>query len=250
MAIEVETSEMEEREPSRLNALHRTQRSCEKLRVEMGNRESALKRGADTAEGEIPAYYARLTATLEEFEQEAEQFMAGELPNYAVYDYWLRHVKGIGPSLSAQMLSMLLPPIPEKAVSSWYKAAGLVPEVLPNGETHLPRARAGQGGLSYYPWLRRSLYNVATSFVRNGGYYRVAYEREKERFLLQHGGDWPPYRIDSVARWRTVKLFLSHLWDAWCEAENIPARRKPWIIEYGGHSTLIPRPLPDGKGKI
>ena len=235
---------------SRLNGWHRTQRSLEKLRVEMGNRKSALDRGVDTAEGETEDYYERLNVALEGFEREAETLMAAELVHYPVWDFWLRHVKGIGDGLSAQLLSMLLPPIPEKAVSSWYKAGGLAPEVLENGETHLPRARAGQDGLSYYPWLRRCLYNVATSFVRNGGYYRQVYEQEKERFQLQHGGDWLPIRIDRVARWRTIKLFLSHLWDAWCECENIPARRKPWIIEYGGHTTLIERHLPDGKGKI
>ena len=245
------TQEMQvTRTPSNLNSWHRTQRSIEKLRVEMGNRKGALERGVDTAEKPVLDFYSRLDEDLRRYELEAEQMMSAELPNYAVYDYWLRHVKGIGEGLSAQMLSMLLPPIPEKAVSSWYKAGGLAPEVLENGETHLPRARAVQEGLSYYPWLRRCLYNVATSFVRNGGYYRQVYEREKERFQLQHGGDWQPIRIDHVARWRTVKLFLSHLWDAWCECENIPARRKPWIIEYGGHSTVIERPLWDGKGKI
>ena len=34
------------------------------------------------------------------------------------------------------------------------------------------------------------------------------------------------------------------------EAENIPAIRKPWVIEYGGHTTIIPRPIAVGGGKI
>jgi hypothetical protein len=172
------------------------------------------------------------------------------LAHWPVYQEWLCHVKGIGPSLAGQMLALLLPPIPSKGPSSWYKAAGLAPELRPDGLMRLPRARAGEGKITYHPWLRRCLYNVATSFVRNGGYYREVYDRAKTRLLGLHEGDkdWPPIRVDRAARWSMIKMFLAHLWEAWCEAENIPARL-PYIIEKYGHQH-IPRPMPNGKAKI
>ncbi len=168
-----------------------------------------------------------------------------------VWNYWLRHVKGIGPGLAASILALLLPPLPDKGPSSWYKAAGLAPVEI-EGQSRLPRACKGGGKLEYHPRLRRNLWLVGQSFVRvgGGGYYRTHYEQVKGRLIRQHAGntEWPPHRIDSVARWNTVKVFLAHLWEAWCECEAIPAR-KPYIIEYGGpQHSYIPRPLPKGDG--
>jgi hypothetical protein len=235
---------------SPLRHLHDTAVSVEKLRIALGNRVSALQRGVDDAERPVPEVYVQLAKAAEDMEALIDKGIADELETWAVWREWLRHVKGIGPSLAGQMLALLLPPIPTKGPSSWYKAAGLVPEERPDGLMRLPRARAGEGKITYHPWLRRCLYNVATSFVRNGGYYREVYEQAKARLLQLHEGetDWPPIRVDRVARWKTVKMFLAHTWEAWCEAEGIPARR-PYIVDQMGHQ-YIPRPMPTGNGKI
>jgi len=233
-----------------LRHLHDTQVSLEKLRISLGNRCSAIARGVDGADQPVPEVYERLHEMADQMEGEIDDAIAVELTRWPVYQEWLVHVKGIGPSLAGQMLALLLPPIPSKGPSSWYKAAGLAPEQRPDGLMRLPRARAGEGKITYHPWLRRCLYNVATSFVRNGGYYREVYDRAKERLLALHEGDadWPPIRLDRAARWKMVKMFLAHLWEAWCEAESIPARL-PYIVEKYGHQH-IPRPLPNGKAKI
>lgn len=235
---------------SPLRYLHDTQVSLEKLRISLSNRVSAIERGVDGVVNPIPAIYQRLQDGLGLLERETDEAIAIELKGWPVYNEWLRHVKGIGPSLSGQLLALLLPPIPEKGPSSWFKAAGLTPEVRPDGLRRLPRPRTGEGRVTYHPWLRRCLYNVATSFVRNGGYYRTVYDRGKAQLQELHRDEeaWPPHRVDSVARWRMVKLFLSHLWEAWCEADGIK-RRPPYVTERLGHQ-YIPRPLPTGKGKI
>ena len=113
----------------------------------------------------------------------------------------------------------------------------------------LPRARRGEGKVTYHRWLRRCLWNVGKSFVRTGGYYRQAYEGRKARLVSLHVTDsaWPPHRLDSAARWATIKLFLSHLWEAWCEAEGIPNRRA-YAVEHG--HAYVPRPMPDGCRKL
>jgi hypothetical protein len=231
-----------------LRHLHDTQVSLEKFRIGLGNRCSAIARGVDDAERPVPDVYGRLHQMAEQMEGEVDAAIGLELGCWPVWEEWLRHVKGIGPSLAGQMLALLLPPIPTKGPSSWYKAAGLVPEQRPDGLMRLPRARVGEGKITYHPWLRRCLYNVATSFVRNGGYYRKAYDREKERLSGLHNGDWIPLRVDRTARWAMMKLFLAHLWEAWSEAEGIP-NRAPYVVEKLGHQ-LIPRPLPMGRGKI
>lgn len=249
----VEVAADQQRPMTGLRFFHESQKSLEKFRVAMGNRVSALARGVDTLTPRERESYEALMGLAVQMEAKLDGLIATEVCKYSVYREWLQHVKGIGPGLAGQVLSLLLPPLPNKGPSSWYKAAGLVPEHREkDGLMHLPRATAGGGKLEYHPWLRRCLWNVATSFVRNGGYYRKVYEEKKARLQVQHEGDsqWAPWRIDSVARWITVKLFLSHLWEAWCEAEDTH-NRQAWIVQYGGDSHhYIPRPMPSGSGKI
>ena len=242
------------RPPSLLNLLHGTQVSIEKTRIAAGNRVNAIVRGADYAPTPVTELYEELWHDLERWETRIEKAMAGEAANFKVWDTWLSHVRGIGPGLASQMLAMLLPPLAERGPSTWYKAGGLNTELQPDGLMRLPRARAGQDGLSYYPRLRRCLWNVATSFVRVGGYYRAVYERQKARLQAIHVRDphWPPHRIDAAARWAMIKLFLAHLWCAWLEAEGIQeeAQRKAYVIDVLRHPTYIPLPRWDGKAKI
>lgn len=62
---------------------------------------------------------------------------------------------------------------------------------------------------------------------------------------------WPLFRVDRAARWNTMHLFLSHLWDAWSVADGIPQRyQQPYAVEKLGHSVVIERPMPDEDGVI
>ncbi len=54
--------------------------------------------------------------------------------------------------------------------------------------------------------------------------------------------------VKLLARWKMIKLFLAHLWEAWCASIDIKAR-VPYVVEKLGHQ-LIPRPLPQGKKLI
>ena len=233
---------------SELKLLEQTRVSLEKLRIQMGNRISALERGTDDATDEIALTYQRIYEASQGWEEEVESLLARQVRAHPVWDYWLKHVKGVGPGLAAQMLALLLPPLPDRGPSTWYKAAGLIVEEH-DGLNRLPRARAGGGKIQHHPWLRRCLWLLATSFVRVGGYYREVYEDRKARLQAQHAGDanWPPYRLDSVARWITVKLFLAHLWEVWLEAEGKTGRRA-YVIDHLGHHYVAP-PRPNGDGK-
>ncbi len=245
-----------------LKLLHDTQVSLEKLRISVGNRASALEREADWSTSDVGRVYGELHRSLDDWEARIEELMARETARFPVWGAWLSHVKGIGPGLGSQLLAMLLPPLPDRGPSTWYKAAGLTVERVtrtggltdpddPDGMSRLPRARAGRDGLPYYPRLRRCLHNVAESFVRSGGYYRRVYELRKARLVAQHTGhpDWPPYRIDTVARWVMVKMFLSHLWEVWLEVEGETGRRA-YVLDVLGHPSYEPAPRWDGNGKI
>lgn len=259
--------EIAEKPKSQLRYLHDTQVSLEKLRISLGNRIAAMERGDDEQAVPVPKVYTRIFGLAEEMEVEIDRALQAEVSQWPVYRTWLRHVRGIGPNLASQLLALLLPPRADMGVSTWYKAAGLAPELRPDGQHRLPRARKGEGKIRHHPRLRRDLHNVATSFVRGGGYYRMVYDAEKARLVQIHAGDesWPAYRVDSAARWATVRLFLSHLWSAWCEAEGIHDRGPYGLVTLTDGTKVIrvtlrdgatmdhayiERPLPDGSGRL
>jgi hypothetical protein len=115
---------------SGLRLLMDTQVSLEKVRIAVGNRVSALERMADDVTPDVTRTYIALHADLNGWEEKIEKLMADELDGYPVFEAWLGHVKGIGPALASQMLAMLMRPLPERGPSTWYKAAGLFPELI------------------------------------------------------------------------------------------------------------------------
>lgn len=234
-----------------IQTLKHTRDSLQKTRIGVGNRLNAITRGVDDMDDDITNAYRRLHTALEEWETQIDKLIVHELPTFPVWDYWLRHVKGVGPGLAAQLLSLLHHPLEDRGPSTWTKAAGMNPSPRPDGTTRLPRPRAGEGAIQYHPGLRKSLYLVGQSFVRTGGYYRTIYEQRKARVLAQHSGekDWPLHRIDSVARWMTIRLFLCHLWEKWLECEGKTGRRA-YVLDVLKHTHYIAPPEPVKGQKI
>lgn len=264
-----------------LKGLVQTAASLEKVRVAMGNRLGALERGADMAEDPTEAVYSEIQTGIERLEELIDLAVEDAVNKFPVYNLWLRHVKGIGPALAAQMLAFLLPPKDGLGVGTWYKASGLYSQYREEQDMwRLPRDREGEQA-HHHRYLRRCLYNVAKSFVRIGGFYRSVYDDQKGRLIQKH---WPPdlietlriaraapeegqakllegvskrgaalgwtlLRLDQTARVITVKLFMSHLWHKWAEIEGV-AIRPPYVIEVLGHKGYIPPPEPSGNGKI
>ena len=194
---------------SPLRYLYDTSVQIERVRIGMGNRLSAIERGADTSTEEVPPIYGEIQAMFEDMEARLERSMVVEMrQRYPVYDAWLKHVKGVGPALASQLLSLLLPPLPEKGPSSWYRAAGLYGEERPDGTRRIPIARKGEGKVTYHRWLRRCLHNLGESFVRTGGYYREVYDRTKRRLYRQHS--WKAEAL--LTRWESVGVEARREW--------------------------------------
>jgi hypothetical protein len=274
---------------SSMKLAHDAQQSVERFRIQIGNRIGAVERGVDNQPTEVLDYYRDFFEDVQRREEELDALIARLVKRFPVWNYWLKNVKGIGPSLAGQLLAMLLPVHAELGPSTWYKAAGLAPELQADGQMRLPRPKevrcpecngnsfsnktmvdtetgeehlvktcrsckevlpSGYGKITWYPALRRCLYNLATSFVRTGGYYREQYDSYKLYLQGAHANDekWPPIRLDRVARWHTVKLFLSHLWEMTCEAEGISEHRRAYVLDKLNHQHYIPAPVSqDGK---
>lgn len=246
---------------SSFRMIYNTSRSLEKFRIQLSNRLSAVDRTVDEIDAEALALYERLDSLIRSEEIAVDKMLSSRLPSFPVYDYWLKHVRGIGPSLSAHMLGMLITPRSDLGPSIWYSAAGLVPVFHEDtnhpkgGEWHLPRPTKGEGKITYYPWLRRCLWLVGEQEVKQGRYYRAQYDREKARLISLHQQpnntleEWPQHRIHNVAKWAMVKFFMSHLWEMWLRSEGSPSRQ-PYVIEVLGHPTYYPPPIYDGTNAI
>lgn len=348
-----------------LNVLHKAHMSVEKFRVGLSNRIDSVERGADDLTPEAVALYKELLGFTNGMEALIDENIAKALNNIPVWNHWLKYIKGVGPSLAGQILALLLPPLSDRGVTTWYRAAGLMPErhckecgriikfeherlrsetrsggwdylnaanreedvekaigllnealsvfrqdgisrgegwadrrmsevmeaigqtdkardfteralellapTAPEGHAEtcsykdslvsdnpgifimrLPRPRAGGGKITYHPGLRRALFLLATSFVRVGGFYRGHYDSYKERLRAQHmnSEEWPAHRLDASARWHTIKLFLSHLWEKWLEAEGKPMYKRPYVLDVLGHQTYIAPPVSTDKKKV
>ena len=250
----------------RLRLLEDSRKSVQKLRIEMRNRVFAYNEGEDQQTQLAENVLTLISDTTERLERDLDRIIEKEIKGYEIYNYWLGHVRGIGPSFAAQLISYLFPPTPEKGPSAWYAACGLYPQWHPDeehprgGEYHLPRPRAGGGKITYHPRMRVMMYNVCTSFVRQkpeNSFYRRMYEQYKADLIRKHKTDemtpelvWPAWRIESVARVKTIKLFLSHLWDAWSNMLGFEPR-PPYIVEKEpGVHLFIPRPIPENGDKV
>lgn len=234
-----------------LKGLVETQRSIEKARVALGNRLSALGRddeAKDVLDPEAIEMYKSLHTSLITNELECERHIKRLLAQHPVWP-WMTRVKGMGPSLGGKLLALLLPPLEGRGPSTWYKAAGLY-VVERDGQSHIPRRTKGEK-ITWHPHLRTTCYLIGESFVRTGGYYRERYDEFKAAFLARHEGDeaWPPWRIDRVARIRTVKLFLSHAYRQWADESGVEIT-EPYPIQILGHTGMLPVPDPDGGGVI
>jgi hypothetical protein len=121
-------------------------------------------------------------------------------------------------------------------------------------EGHAPKRKYGES-IDWNPKMRTLAWKIGKQFVIQGERYRMLYDVEKLRLTATRlpVGFCPHYdeckaklknrsepackgHIDAMARRKTVKLFLSHVWEKWRELEGLPVRQ-PYALEYLGHVT-------------
>lgn len=196
-----------------LRELYNLRQSVQKQRIRLGNQLSAIERGDSTAQPGLPELFMQ---RFESIEKEIDGYIAQAIGEHPAWP-WLEKVKGIGPALAGRLLA----PIDiERAssVSALWKYAGQGV----NGDGLRDKPTKGEK-LPYNADLKATCYLIATSFLRSGSQYRRFYD-SKKAYYQNNRPDWTPKRIDMAAKRYMVKMFLSHLWLVWREAEGLPTR--------------------------
>lgn len=228
--------------PSKLGFLYSSFKEIQKARNALGNRMFAAGETKDYEEGF-------------DFFEKAEKFFlksaAKELKVHKISE-WLTSVKGVGPSMACGIISIF-----EKngigafeTVSSMWSYCGLgvvdgkAPRKTKGGDSkwnHKARAMLiGVLGPSflksqsspyveiYYDEKEQQLKKTYKKGELEKNYH--GYEKEDTKLLLGHA--------HNRAMRKTVKIFISHLYDEWRKSEGLPVR-EPYCFEKLGHTTKI-----------
>ena len=121
---------------------------------------------------------------------------------------------------------------------------------------HAAKRKRGEN-INWNPKMRTLSWKIGKQFVMQGRGYRQIYDQEKDRLTEQRLplGECQHYEeckaklktrktpackghIDAMAKRKTVKLFLSHLWQTWRQLEQQPTR-PPYVMEYMGHNGTV-----------
>jgi len=209
----------------------------QKLRVAIGNRIAAVRRGKDE---ETLAFLM-----LQEWHKTLLQMELNCVERARVYLHyhpvwpWLKNIKGVGPMLGARILSVI---DIEKAdtISALWRFAGL-------GVVDGKAERVTKGEKRHYcSRLKSSMYLLAVSFLRTKGKFSEIYYREKERQEKLHP-ELRPIVVHYRALRKMEKMFLACLWRVWREALGLPIR-KPYVAEYLNHTHIYdPSYFEEGK---
>lgn len=218
--------------------------------------ESILKNKTD----EPHIYLASSYRNSYTMERNSFDHMSEALEKHVAWVEWLQHVRGIGPTFGAKLLSRLDLDQANNGSSFWcYCGLSTVPGqrwqcstcgyVGIHPATHnvtgkhkgckslatlthtssdgiraaQPRSERGVKR-TYDAFAKKTLFLIASGFLKSGkkSFYNKIY-REKRAYYERERQGWEKGRIHLSALRTVQKLFLSHLYEAWCIAEG----RKP-----------------------
>jgi len=247
----------------KLRILVDTYETFQKERVRAGNRILMIAKGRDNAD-EIRGEFLTLLCEMEDIERKIAKDIEAHLKNNPVYADFLKHIKGVGPLLSARL--MALPLRLGEHLSSWNAYFGLTPyywkAVCENGHKILyskevgtcrvcggaivklekvegaPRRVAGYQTF-WNPYARKTAFLMGKQFIKLGtrGYYGRVYRNAKQRYSAKYPNE-KPFLIDARAVRSAVKLFIAHFHQAVHDIYGIPVS-KPYAFEYLAHEDFI-----------
>lgn len=148
-----------------------------------------------------------------------------------IYEY-LKPIKGLGPILSAKLISMIDPARANTASALW-RYAGFGVTI---GEDGIGRAERPVKGvkLPYNAKLKSTMFLVVSSFLKCNSPYRAIYDAAKARYQRDRP-DWVKDRIHKASMRKTAQVFLAHLHEVWRKLEGLPVRPL-YVHEYMGHT--------------
>jgi hypothetical protein len=233
---------------SQLNSLVDAALAIEKLRVAAEIRESHL-----VLQGRPDPETVELIKRLNGVEEYVDGRVALFIVSHPAF-HWFSRVKGVGKENIGKVVGLVditKAPTP----SSLWKFAGMA---VVDG--HSPRPVKGEK-LAYNAELRSMCWRLAGSLMKASGKYYQYYLEQKERYtqrfdnagvhivssaslLTKDGkkyeseGTISAGHVHNMALRKMIKLFLSHLWVVWREAEGLPVT-KPYAIDQLGHDSYI-----------
>lgn len=217
----------------------------QKMRIMSGNRLNQLRRdGMDPQRAQVMQDWVdeRLVSIEKDIKKMATKYVEEE----EIWS-WLNEVKGIGPVISACLISWIKPIKRFDTVSSLWAYCG---QDVRDGMA--PRKKKGEK-VNWNPRLRTLCWKISDSFVKSKGPYRDEYDRAKAFYRAKFPDQvdtgektrrgtpimqYTDLHIHNMAKRKAVKLFLSHFWVKWRELENLEIRL-PYAFDRLGHRHYI-----------
>ncbi len=193
-----------------LKLLTREFYEIQKFRKSLANRIGAYERLG------IPLNYCPLgLEDIKGLETKLKKHIIALLKPNLFYNSWLKHVKGIGPLLSASLMAELGSPERFNTVGQLWAYSGMH---VVDGEA--PRRKRGEMA-NWNAQLRMTLYKVASSFIKYDCFGRKLYDEYKAYYIKRDGAEpkWKPHRR---AMRRVMKDFERCMWRAWMISRDLP----------------------------
>lgn len=199
--------------------------ALQKLRIQAGNRASAIERGSDEGDSsrwrDWEARYSALEKqAMEELVEEAE-FHPAFKP--------IQELKGMGPILTAQFLGLIQDFGRFDTVSKLWAYSGFRPD----------QGRGRDKLHNYSGRLKSMAGRIGTILMRTGGPYKAIYDESRELYDRTHP-EWTKGHKHNASLRRMLKIFLSHSWEIGRLAQDLPIV-EPYILEQRGHANKYHR---------
>lgn len=172
----------------------------------------------------------RMLDMVKHVERELAKQIQKKIENTELYQNFFARVKGVGTSTAAKIIFYVKDIERFPTVSKLWRYAGYG---VTNGKADT--LRKGEK-LCYNPRFKGMLYYTGMLLISKSKKYRAYYEKTKEYYRVNRP-QWNKMHVFRAALRKTIKLFLSHLWEVWRKTEGLPVR-KPYAIEYCGHTTV------------
>jgi len=236
-------------EAARVRQYVDTYYGIQKSRIETGNRINMLVRDYKLSDADAQFMHNKMDMQLFAVENEIKKAL-DKFGQQVAISAWLRSIVGIGPIITAGIISGMQSSGRFDNVAKLWSFCGYG---LYDGQIQ-KRVRGKK--INYSPFMKTLLWKAGESFVKVKGkdeaYYGHWYTRFREVEEEQH-----PEPVDvkspsgkkyknftdghkyARAKRKTIKLFLSHLWSVWRDIEGLP-KREPYVKAKLGHNVDLP----------
>lgn len=264
-----------------LKAYRNTYVEAQEMRKAINNRIGGLER--EYGEGpEVQTLKEDVRPPIVKLEEASKELMADALHTKPIWQYYLKHIKGMGDSLAGKLVGGGLSPEPTRKICNKCGAVNNKPDkechqceadikedgfhyekrpdevphpscfpaycgVIP-GKDGKPLTRTQGEQASYNTTYKDLLLGdrliVASMMSQTGEYYDwyQKYRNESET----KDPDWPDGKHDRKARRKVAQLFLNHLWTVWRKLRGLDTN-KPYINAKENHTYIPPFVEVDGE---